>query len=65
MKTGQALVVLAAVMALAGCASPPAPPVRLAQAAFRMRDFRLPSGLRVLVEEGHTAPIAATVLAHE
>src|SRR5262252_8929490 len=35
--------------------------VRMKPFQFRMRDFKVPSGLRIIVEEDHSAPVAGVV----
>ena len=35
--------------------------VRMRKFSFRMRDFKAPSGLRIIVEEDHSAPVAGVV----
>ncbi len=57
LKVASSLLVLAM-----GCATlPPRNRAAMGDIHFRVRDFKLPSGLRIVVEEDHSAPVVAVV----
>lgn len=63
-RSTRRLIALALALTLPGCATPTVPKrgsVAMRDMSFPLRDFRLPSGLRVIVEEDHRAPVVAVV----